>query len=293
LEDEGSIVADLAYAGAENPFRREKKFKKAAYAAMVYHLSMANKKWDKFGYKLDSQSLAKIERTKKLLSKAEVLDATRDCLALRYKGRYLFAMRGTAALQVPGDLLVDAAVVMNKRRIRRLEEAKQFVGKVLEQLGEQRPPQEKMFFYGHSLGGFIAEGAASFYPKSNCVTFQTATPFRKSVGNRPNSFNQVGDEFMPSRVVRLGDAVPGGISNMGFGTLEFRKSVGGNGRIFRSLKNHALSHYFSYDNVQLRKVLVGAAMENTQDYFKHRSPKGFDFNSLSSLPFVNTVTQED
>jgi hypothetical protein len=94
-----------------------------------------------------------------------VLEANRDCVAVLKKkqapatGHILaFAFRGTAIAE---DLVVDAKLAANSKKIVRLDEARVFVRNILRQhvyslttnvLGVDVNALE---FYGHSLGGFI------------------------------------------------------------------------------------------------------------------------------------------
>ena len=78
---------------------------------------------------------------------------------------------------------------------------------------------EELGFFGHSLGGFIAEGVGNDYPGSRTGTVQSGSPVLAR-GAIPAAFNPRKKGSFPAfRFVRQGDFVTAGIENMGNGIV--------------------------------------------------------------------------
>ena len=82
-----------------------------------------------------------------------------------------------------------------------------------------------MWFFGHSLGGFIAEGAGSDYRQGRVVTFATGAPLFETPDGRPAAYGRPQNLRVPIRVVREADLVPMGVANLGTGRVVKRRAV--------------------------------------------------------------------
>merc|ERR1712137_429301 len=166
------------------------------------------------------------------LKSLRVEKATLDAVALRAAGDsdVLFGFRGTAKLR---DLVPDAQLAFNKQKIQRLEEAKQFVRSVM------RGRNGKFVAYGHSLGGFLAEGVSSSFAGARSVTMNAGVPrfnYRSGViKSYGDSTRHVGSAI---RFMVKGDLVSANGVKMGnAGTTHW---FGSKAR-FNVLKNHKLA----------------------------------------------------
>src|SRR6185369_1824154 len=83
----------------------------------------------------------------------------------------VFGFRGTAKLR---DLVPDVQLALNRKSIPRLDEARKFVQTV----GKEFPPvgAKDTEFYGHSLGGFIAEGVRQDYAGTRATVVHAGHP---------------------------------------------------------------------------------------------------------------------
>jgi hypothetical protein len=214
FEDEAALVSDLAYAPV--------KFPELSPSAAIYK---AYKLWfdavkqavvsRSVEDSMSSESAHRVRQTINFMRDFHVLKATRDCWVFAKGDRLIFGFRGTS-FKVMGDLATDAQIVANKKRIKRVEEAKAFVKGVLY---VEKFRGFHLTFVGHSLGGFVAEAVASMYSHTNrrgrivCITLQTAAPLIPSgrKDGRPSAFGYFNSGESTFRVVRKGDPIPVGI----------------------------------------------------------------------------------
>ena len=230
-------------------------------------MSVQNLYWeDMKKLKTSTRSRFKREREKakltlRLFNQIQIAWATRDCVfAVRDKGKgtrpeLIFSFRGTA---IASDLFVDAQLAANVESIGRLDDARAFVAMSIRRymadnerkrtsqwarkmprpisspaVGDGKMAYGRMWFFGHSLGGFIAEGAGIDYRQAQIVTLATGAPLFETPNGCPAAYNKRQSLFQPTRIVREADLVPMGVSNMGQGKLIKRNAI----KVKRSRKN--------------------------------------------------------
>jgi hypothetical protein len=152
------------------------------------------------------------------------------------------------------DLILVAELAMNKKRIKRLEEAREFVAKALvySRNNGKRWKNEELRFYGHSLGGFVAESLIYEYPGSRSATMATGAPLMRRGSKRPRAYrvpSPLPANFkLPIRFMIRGDPVSKGYKNLGPGINMMegaRKSLS----LWESLngfKQHSLLNYLTF-----------------------------------------------
>jgi hypothetical protein len=172
------------------------------------------------------------------------------------------------------DLKTDFELALNKELIPRLDEARAFTKKALQIYKKvykfDLDIDQNLVFFGHSLGGFLAEGVFRDYPGSRCFTVQPGAPVIKR-GNcrRACAFQQKPGGYGPIRFVRKGDVVSRGVRLLGYGwniarrfielpkeeesllTIPFLDSV--KHKIKSILHQHSLLHYAKWHNPENSK----------------------------------------
>jgi hypothetical protein len=144
----------LAYATTEDKFIKDKPH---PMVALGRSLKLMREATDAFLKRTDIEWTpdlrATVEYAALVASTANVVDGSRDCVAVRYtspddrKERIAFAFRGTA---ISSDLYVDFLLGSNAGTIKRLDEARAFVRRVVR---VHRIQGKDLGFFGHSLGG--------------------------------------------------------------------------------------------------------------------------------------------
>jgi hypothetical protein len=152
------------------------------------------------------------------------------------------------------DLILVAELAMNKKRIKRLEEAREFVAKALlySRNNGKRWKNEELRFYGHSLGGFVAESLIYEYPGSRSATMATGAPLVNRDSKWPRAYrvpSPLPKNFrLPIRFMMRGDPVSKGYKNLGPGInmmermrqkLSIREALSG-------FKQHSLLNYLTF-----------------------------------------------
>ncbi len=166
-----NLVSEMAY--RTHSVAKDKKID-ATEAARLAYAGMKNEYAERArtGSRED-KFMAK--RSVDFLDTLNVDRATEDAVAFTQKvgntEKLVVGFRGTATSR---DLIPDAQLALNAKKIGRLEEAKEFVNELRKQHPEVA--QKDMDFYGHSLGGFIAEGVRSFHPGARAIVMSPGTP---------------------------------------------------------------------------------------------------------------------
>jgi len=187
-------------------------------------------------------------RVHRLVTELTLVAAMRDGCAFLHKHRrpgrsphvtLLFGYRGTA---VASDIWVDAQLALNVKNIERLDEARIWTRKVVKRMaGKVSASGYKGFrFFGHSLGGWVAEGVGNDYPGSLTATIEAGAPVFSWGSAYARAFNprQPGAR-PPVRYVRLEDPVPLGEKHLGPGaTVIKEKRVS----VLNPIKNHFLAN---------------------------------------------------
>jgi hypothetical protein len=190
--------------------------------------------------RLSNAEVANAKKTLEFLKTLKVEAATLDAIAIRStvagKSELLFGFRGTAKVR---DLVPDMQLAFNKKSIRRLDEAKAFVDKVMK-AGRFKPTQ--VTSYGHSLGGFIAEGVRNSFTGSRAVTMNAGVPrfnYKKGVVKAWGvGGERAGKSKYAIRFFTRGDVVSANglkVGNLGASHWMEKKSR------WNLLKNHQLS----------------------------------------------------
>jgi hypothetical protein len=165
--------------------------------------------------RLAPADVAEATRMHVIDSQLQVLAATLDCVAFirndpSVGGRtLLIGYRGTGMLR---DLVPDAELALNAPSIQRLDEARAFTKQVRAAVPDI--PESRMHLYGHSLGGFIAEGVGNDYPQARTISVEPGAPV---FGNmvRPRAFNAPAPgAALHTRLVRPNDPVSIGVRNL-------------------------------------------------------------------------------
>jgi hypothetical protein len=192
----------------------------------------------------------------RFLKSLKVEKATRDAVAFTRvmksgDKQVLFAFRGTAQLR---DLVPDAQILFNAKKMKRLDEAEAFAKSVMKGMKGVKP--QNIQFFGHSLGGFIAEGVRNLFVGSKALTIHAGVPrffgwFKGKGGERvvnawakyqtqlEKAFDLKHGEKLgrTTRLVTYGDKVSGskGISNGRANVLQYSRNSA-----FSPLANHKL-----------------------------------------------------
>merc|ERR1711991_676361 len=109
-----------------------------------------------------------------------------------------FGFRGTA---ISADFLVDIELARNADQIDRLDEARAFVrGALGGHVSRGIVKNQYLQFFGHSLGGFIAEGVGLDYAGARIGTIQSGAPVTSdSNRKRPACIDNMGKGLIVSR----------------------------------------------------------------------------------------------
>jgi hypothetical protein len=188
------MVSDLAYAAGEVKHDHEAK---QAVLAEIKRSIRVMEGWnkDKRLVNFDNGVTLSIQFLKDL----KVVTATRDCVCVYLKRpeefNVYFGFRGTSALR---DVVPDAQLAANDKRVPRLDEAIRYAKSTLQVLRAIHPQIRRhdvffgkmtyfLFFVfcfrakfdtvvGHSLGGWIAEGVRNEFVGSRAIVLQPGAP---------------------------------------------------------------------------------------------------------------------
>jgi hypothetical protein len=206
----------------------------------------------------------------------------------------IFGFRGTAQVR---DLIPDAQLAMNKKNIPRLNEAREFVKKTLQTV---KVPNGNLRFYGHSLGGFIAEGVRNGYVGARAITIHAGSPrlfFDKerhvrAWGKYESKLEHLYDkvhkvvEARTTRIVTHGDFVSGkGVKNGKANIYQFGRTKRG---LFNPLKNHLLGNLYMLQSKRGMLAANGKEMtrmwsDSVSDMFKGSEKVLKDMNVYKRL----------
>ncbi len=128
---------------------------------------------------------------------------------------FVSSYRGTARLR---DLVPDAQLAFNSRRVKRLDEARAFAARVRAKVPDI--PASQIHISGHSLGGFIAEGVGNDIAGSRTISVEPGAPVFGNM-KRPAAFNAPAAGAVPhTRLVRTGDPITMGDHNLNRGEVQ-------------------------------------------------------------------------
>jgi hypothetical protein len=173
------IVSKLAYAGgtASSDAKAAAAVKKEIQV-MIGQLNEGLKSAP------SKEAALKMRASRKFLASLHVEDATRDAVALIIKNIYgkgtkeqfLFGFRGTANAR---DIIPDAQIMMNAKKMKRMDEAKAFVEKVLSRFPVDGVSMGRVHLYGEQTSSFF-----SFF-SNFCVTLYRPLSGRVHCGRGP------------------------------------------------------------------------------------------------------------
>lgn len=145
---------------------------------------------------------------------------------------------------------------MNSKKIKRLDEARDFVKRVRGRGGNIR--DDNVFMTGHSLGGmdflfvlslnlifsgFIAEGVSNDYRgRTRTVTFAAAGPVLKRGSDVARAFSQGVRQMPATRFSAKGDFVPTGAKNLNHAAQSIARGQAYGGGISGRLREHSLNN---------------------------------------------------
>jgi len=273
FEQRAVIMSQLAYTPVEKPWSENYD---DAFSCTISALSTMRVKAKKFLANNEEESVwyENVKVAHGQLERMMVVNATRDAVFvmirpdheskewLDQKPRLLFGFRGTA---IAADVAVDFMLAMNRYPVARLDAARQFVKDCISNR-HGTYENSRLEFFGHSLGGWLAEGVGNDYNGSVTGTIQTGAPIIDRGEKTPKAFNPPAEGANPPvRFLREGDLVPMGVEFMGNGITITRKAVehietefnkrlrkwGAIGRwiankgraLMAKIKQHSLSHF--------------------------------------------------
>ncbi len=195
-------------------------------------------------HSLPAADVAEATRMHTIGSQLQVLAATLDCVAYvrtnpaSRQRTLIIGFRGTGMFR---DLVPDAQLAFNAAKIRRLDEARAFTRQVRTMVPDI--PESRLHLYGHSLGGFIAEGVGNDLPQARTISIEPGAPVFGNMA-RPRSFNAPAPGAQRhTRLVRPGDPVTMGDRNLNSGEEQITEP---RVQSMDPLRNHFLSAYMPW-----------------------------------------------